>query len=154
MTIPGDPPVRLLLAFQATFPSMMPEWIVQAPEREMWAAAMIDEQPEFTIIAPDLEARTTFSLRSAKTKTTVMNRPLPRWARYAAGVVVALCDSDMEMSGFQAVVVGAEPTGPRYEYAIGMTVAELCCQMAEEHCLPAHLLELLERVRRDYAEMV
>jgi hypothetical protein len=144
--------MRLLLAFQTAFPSMMPEWLVQAPGREMWAAAMLDAQPEFTLIAPDLEARTTFSLRSAKTKTTVMNRPLPRWARYAAGVLIALCESGMELQGFQAVVIGSEPNGPRYEYAIGLTVAELCCQMAEETYQPEQLLDLLERVRREYTE--
>jgi galactokinase len=150
--IPGDPPVRLLLAFQNAFPSMMPEWVTQAPGREMWTAAKVDTQPEFTIFVPDLEARTTFSLRSAKTRTTVMNRPLPRWARYAAGVLIAMCESGMEIPGFQAVVIGTEPNGPRYEYAIGMTVAALCCQIARETCEHEQLLELLERVRRDYVE--
>jgi galactokinase len=132
---------------------MMPEWVIQAPAREMWVAAMLEAQPEFTLIVPDLEARTTFSLRSAKNKTTVMNRPLPRWARYAAGTVIALSEAGMELGGFHAVVIGTEPTGPRYEYAIGLTLAALCCQMADQSCQPEQLLDLLERVRRDYAEI-
>lgn len=153
MTIPGDPPVRLLLAFQEIFPAITPEWIVRAPDREMWTAAISGTPTEFTLIVPDLEMRTTFSLRSAKTYTTVRNRPLPRWARYGAGVVIALCEAGLNVSGFQAVITGSEPNGPRYEHAIGIAVAALCCQVQEVSYSAEHLLELVDRVRRDYVEV-
>lgn len=153
MTISGDPPMRLLLAFQQAFPSLTPEWIVQAAGREMWAAAIMDSHDKFTIAVPDMEARATFSFRSARTKLTSLNRPLPRWARYPAGVLLALRDfgSD-ESSGLQVVVVGTEPPGPRYEHAVGMAVATLWHHIHQKPHTVDALLELVERVRRDYVE--
>jgi hypothetical protein len=152
VTISGDPPVRLLLAFQQAFPSLMPEWIVQAAGRDMWAAAIADSHDKFTIAVPDIEARAAFNFRSAKSKTTTLNRPLPRWARYPAGVLLALRDFEAESSGLQVVVVGTEPPGPRYEHAVGITVAALWYHIHQKPYTIDILLELVERVRRDYVE--
>lgn len=152
MTISGDPPVRLLMAFQQAFPSLTPEWIVQAAGRDMWVAAIADSHDKFTVAVPDMEARAAFNVRSAKTKTTTMNRPLPHWARYPAGVLLVLRDFDAEIIGLQVVVVGTEPPGPRYEHAIGMAFAALWHHIHQKPYTTEALLELVERVRRDYVE--
>lgn len=151
--IPENPPLRLLLAFEKTFPELSPQWILQSPGREMWVAARPGEPDRFTILAPDLEARVVFSLRSARTKTSILNRPLPRWGRYVAGVTLALRGTQyLEMEGLQAVVVGTEPPGPRYEHAVGMAIAALWHQIDDRPCTSDSLLELVERIRRDYVE--
>ena len=89
MNIPGDPPMRLLLSFQEHFPALSPDWILKAPGRDMWIAAAFVDQPSFTIASADLEASTTFSYRSAKTRTTVLNRPLPTWTLRPPSVIAA-----------------------------------------------------------------
>lgn len=152
MTIPGEPPLRLLLAFQQAFPSLTPEWIVQAEGRDMWAAAIRDSHDKFTIAVPDIEARTAFSFRSAKSKTTTLNRSLPHWARYPAGVLLALRDFEIDARGLQVVIVGTEPPGPRYEHAVGIVIAALWHHIYQKPYTIDVLLELVERVRRDYVE--
>jgi galactokinase len=150
--ISGDPPMRLLMAFQQTFPALTPDWILQAPGRDMWIAAVLTDQPAFTVSAADLDARATFSFRSAKTYTTVLNRPLPGWARYPAGVLLLMREYGIETTGLQAVMAGSEPPGPRYEHALGITLAALWHEMHGLSYTPARLLELVERVRREYVE--
>jgi galactokinase len=144
--------VRLFLAFQQAFPSLTPEWVIQAAGRDMWAAATADSHDKFTVAVPDMEARTTFNFRSAKTKTTTLNRPLPRWARYPAGVILNLRDYELGDTGLQVVVVGTEPPGPRYEHAIGMATATLWYHVHQKPYTTDVLLELVERVRREYVE--
>lgn len=145
--------MRLLLAFQQLYPAQTtPEWVIQAPGREMWAAAAPQPGHEFTVAVPDLDARVTFSYRSAHRGTSVLNRPLPRWARYAAGALLALREGGVECDGLLAVVMGSEPLGPRYEHAVGIAVAALaygCCGLT---CTASELIELIERVRREYVE--
>ena len=151
--IPGDPPMRLLMAFQQHFPALSPDWILQAPGRDMWIAAAFIDQPSFTIGSADLDARTTFNYRSAKTRTTVFNRPLPGWARYPAGVLLALRDEGMETTGLQAMLAGSEPPGPRYEHALGIAVAALWHEVHQQPTTPDELVDLVERVRREYVEI-
>ena len=145
--------MRLLMTFQEQFPALTPDWIMQAPGRDMWVAAAFIDQPSFTIGVADLDARTTFSYRSAKTYTTVLNRPLPAWARYPAGVLLALRDQGMESTGLQAVLAGGEPRGPRYLHALGITLASLWYHIHNRACTPDSLIDLVEQVRRDYVEM-
>lgn len=153
VAIAGDPPMRLLLAFQQLYPAQAaPEWVIQAPGREMWAAAARHPGHEFTIGAPDLDARVTFSYRSARGGLSVLNRPLPRWARYAAGALLALRDSGVECGGLLAAVMGSEPPGPRYEHAVGIAVAALACSCQGRAYTAGELIELVERVRREYVE--
>jgi galactokinase len=147
-----DPPLRLLVNFQQIFPDVAPEWIVQAPGREMWAAAALHQRNQFTLIAPDLEGETTFSLRSAKARRTVMNRPLPDWARYPAAVVVALCHSGLDVAGLDAIIVGEEPPGPRYHYGLGIAIAALWHELHGRTYTADSLLAIVEQVRRDYIE--
>lgn len=147
-----NPPLRLLAAFQAIYPGQIPALIVQAPGREMWVAALMSDSQGFTIHAPDLEARTHFDWRSAKFKRTVLNRPLPGWARYSAGVIHTLCAEGMDLAGLEAVAVGEEPSGPRYDYALGMAFAALWHTLHQRAYDQNSLLDLMERVRRTYME--
>jgi hypothetical protein len=153
VNISGDPPMRLLLAFQQQFPEADPDWILQAPGRDMWAAARFAPEPTFTLYVADLDGRTTFSFRSAKTRTTVFNRPLPNWARYPAGVLLLLREFGLETTGLQACLIGSEPAGPRYEYGLGVAVAALWHQVHDLPYTAGSLIDLLERVRREYVEI-
>lgn len=154
MTSPDhNPPLRLLVAYQQLYPEQPPEHIVQAPGRDMWVAANIDDTDTFTIHVPDLDARTTFNWRSAKFKRTVLNRPLPSWARYPAGVIFTLCAMGLDVTGVDAVLVGEEPPGPRYDYALGMAVAALWYTLHSRPYTAETLLEIIEQVRRQYVEI-
>jgi hypothetical protein len=145
-----DPPLRLLVAFQEAFPTLSPAYVLPVPGREMWVAAATEDADAFNLHVPDLGGRTTFTWRTAKNKRTVLNRPLPSWSRYSAGVVVTLCAQGLNVPGFFAVAAGEEPRGPRYEYALGMGMAALMHTL-HEHTYDADLLlEVMERVQRDY----
>ncbi len=62
----ADAPLRLLAAFHEHFPTLSPEWIVKAPDRDMWIAACIPGGEELTLIAPDQEGRAAFTWRTAR----------------------------------------------------------------------------------------
>ena len=145
-----DPPIRLLATFEQLFPAASPELVVQAPGRDLWAAAHFNGSGCYTIYTTDTNAHTTFNYQSAKRKQTVHRRPLPRWARYIAGVSVML--DVLEMPGMEAVVCGNEPPGPRYEHALGILFAALWYELNFQPCVPDQLLEIAERVRREYIE--
>lgn len=145
-----NPPLRLLAAFQQAFPDHTPAHILKVPGREMWIAAAHSPNPTYILHVPDLAGRVVFNRRSARTKHTVMNRPLPRWARYPAGVILALCDAGLDLNGLHAVIVGEEAQGPRYEHALGMVTAALGYTLNNLDYTTQSLLEVVERVRRDY----
>ena len=145
-----DPPLRLLMAFHQTFDGASPEWILQAPGREMWVAATA-ATADYTIHAPDLEQRTTFSWRSARQKHTVLKRPLPKWARFPAGVIVPLTAKGMDAPGIKAVFVGEE-SGPRYDYAAGVAFAALWHHITDAHYTSSSLIDVVEAARRDYVD--
>lgn len=147
----SNPPVRLLTAFQEAHPGQSPSFIVQAPGRDIWAAATVGSGGLFRLQAPDLRGRAVFSRRSAKSGRTVLRRPLPYWARYPAGVVADLCGGPLEVSGFQAVALGQEAQGPRYLFSLGLVVAALLHEISGEPYSGEELIEVVERVRRDYA---
>ncbi|RMF79544.1 MAG: hypothetical protein D6737_11080 [Chloroflexi bacterium] len=146
-------PVRLLVAFYEAFPSQSPQWVVRAPGRDMWLAALPCNDNAYTIIAPDYEGRTSFNLRSARLKRTTLNRPLPHWARYAAGVILQFHEQGQTLNGLDLIMTGEEPEGPRFDYASGMAVAALWHSV---HGLPYNaetLIEIVDRVRREYIEV-
>jgi galactokinase len=145
--------VRLLATFQGVYPARQPEYIVQSPGREMWVAASVQEATDFTIHLPDHGGRTSFSWRSAKFKRTLLNRPLPRWAHYPAGVIFTLCAEGLDTAGINAVVVGEEPSGPRYDYGLGMAFATLWYALHDLPYTHDSLQEIVERVRRTYIEV-
>jgi galactokinase len=147
----NDPPVRLLTKFSQVFANKSPQIVVQAPDREMWAAASFNGTAHCTVYTADSsEARTSFSYQSAKRKQTIQRRPIPRWARYLAGISVML--DVPEMPGLDVVVCGDEPAGPRYDFALGILFAALMYEINMEDCDPDVLQEVTERVRREYIE--
>lgn len=149
---PGSPPVLLLAAFYDAFPDYTVEHLTRAPGREMWVAASHSGTAEFTVVAPELEGKATFSLQSAKSKLTVTRRPLPRWARYPAGVTLLLAQSGVDMTGLNMVMMGNEPTGPRFDYGLGMAFAALWHDLNELPYTVDTLIELVDRARREYVE--
>lgn len=150
MNLPKDPPIRLLAKFDQIFPDSAPQLIVQAPGREMWAAACFNGMGHCTVYTADGEGRTSFNYQSAKRKLTIHHRPLPRWARYMAGATL-LVDVP-EIPGVDVVVCGDEPPGPRYDHALGMLFAALWYEINMESADAEQLLEIAERVRREYIE--
>ncbi len=152
MVISGDPPMRLFLAFQQSYPDAAPEWIMQAPGRDMWVAAAAQPGDQIMLALADDELRTTFSFRSAKLKQTVMQRPLPTWARYPAGVIVALREAGLESGGLCVVLAGDEPPGPRHDHALGVALAALWHELCGQPYSAESLLEIVEQVRRKYVE--
>lgn len=146
-----NPPVRLLAKFTQLFPKTAPAYLFQAGGREMWVAGILSDNDEYTLYSPDNnDGKAIFTWRSARTKRTVTNRPLPSWARYSAGVVVALANAGLTLQGVQVVIVGEQAVGPRYDYDMGMALAALCYTIQEYPFRQEHLHELMEQVRREY----
>jgi galactokinase len=147
-----DPPVRLLAAFQEHFPEHELVWLVRAPGRDTWIAAGRSENETFTVVSPDLDMRATFSLQSARVRRTVLQRPLPRWARYPAGVTLTVDNEGLDVVGLNMVVMGTEPPGPQYDYSVGIAFAALWHEVQEHPYTIDRLIEIVDRARRDYVE--
>lgn len=144
-----DPPLRLLAAFFDHFPGQTPECIVQAPNRDMWGMAVLRDIGCFTIVAPDLTDEVRVTVDSARADQTALNRPLPEWARFAAGVLPVLADAGMMLPGGDIALAGEEPAGPRYAYALGIATAAVLCAMVDAPYDSERLTEIVERVRRE-----
>lgn len=152
MTTPPNPPLRLLAAFQMTYPSQRANWIIDTPDRDMWVGASIYDSGQFSVTVPDLEDETIFRVKSARIKRTVNNVALPKWAHYLAGVAVILSNDGMTLPGADMVLAGEEPAGPRYEYSMGMAFAGLWYQYNAKPFTQSSLIDILERVRHDYID--
>ena len=154
MTIPfdADPPLRLLVAFQQGWPDHTPDVVFCAPGRSLWLAGRVTTPERWTLHAPDVSdtASATFTRQSARARQTWLRRPLPRWARFPAGVLLALPDA--EAPGLEAVVCGDEPAGPRYEYALMLLFAALLHELADRPYLPGDLSAIADAVLRDYID--
>lgn len=144
-----NPPLRLLTTMHETF-GTTPTHLLRVPKREMWVAAEPTDGHAYTLIAPDANGRTTFDRRAAKQKRTHHSRPLPHWARHMAGVIVVLGDDAIDVPAFTAVVVGDEPSGPRYQHACGMAIAALSLELVGDEYDLARLLDIMERVQSHY----
>ena len=147
---PNDPPIRLLAKYGQVFPAVSPQIVLQAPGREMWAAASYNGTANCTVCTAESDGRTTFNYQSAKLKQTISRRPLPAWARYIAGVSVLL--DVAEMPGLNVVACGDEPAGPRYDHALAILFAALWYEVNHVDPDPELLLDVAERVRREYVE--
>jgi galactokinase len=147
-----NPPVRLLTLFNQVFPQLSPERVIKTPGREMWVASTNTPNDIMTIYINEINARTHFTLRSARRKETTRSRPLPSWARIIAGTAVLLEDQGMDLSGMNVAIAGNEPLGARYDYALGMAFAALCYNVSQQFCTDTTLIDLVERVRREYIE--
>ncbi|NDJ61636.1 MAG: hypothetical protein GYB67_10960 [Chloroflexi bacterium] len=146
-------PVRLLMQFYADHPAGAADAMLQAPDRDMWVIAQLNSTQVYTITTVDLDAQTSFTRQSVKSKRTVAHRPLPRWARYPAGVVMALSERGLELPGVSAALCGDEPPGPRYEHALGIAVAALWYQVAGKAYTVSDLFGLVDRVHHDYVQV-
>ncbi len=145
-------PLRLLVQFQERYPETPPEIILQAPGRDLYVMATPNESGRIVLDSVELNARALFTTHSAAYKQTITRRPLPKWARYAAGVVLVCDDLGLSVNGLNAVVGGDEPTGPRYEYTLGVLLAALIHHTAGQIIPNSRLIELVDKARREYVE--
>lgn len=145
-----DPPIRLLMAFHERLPMLEPDVLFQVPDHHLWLAAAFTPSERYTLTAFDLQpdVSVTFTRQSALARRTVLNRPLPRWARWPAGMIVLL--GEPALPPMTGIIAGDEPPGPRYEYAIALLFAALWHEWQREPYLPGTLTDLAERVRRDF----
>lgn len=151
-TIPenNNPPLRLYMHMQQAFGLQQVDWLIQAPGRDMWLAAVITDDTLYHVTSGDADSGTKFDRRSAKLKQTVLKRPLPIWARYPAGVITTLADNGIDVGGFQAVFVGDEPAGPRYDFGVGLVFAMFCYEITGTPYTNESLLDVVEQVRRQF----
>lgn len=103
----------------------------------------------YTIVVPDLEDEVRVTVDSARLGQTALNRPLPDWAQFPAGVLPLLADAGLSLPGGDIALAGEEPSGPRYVYALGIATAALVCEMAGAPYDAERLTEWVERVRRE-----
>lgn len=148
----ANPPLHLVAAFNRHFPSVSAEWIVRAPGYEAWIAAAPARPDDYTytLACADRPGRPVFTWHSAQHKKTVLQRPLPDWSRYPAGVIVDLCAVGLNTPNICAVVLGEETTSPRYEYGLGIATAALWHTIHDRPYTDDLLREIVDRVRREY----
>lgn len=145
-----DLPLRLLEAAEKAL-QQPTDCLIQIPERSIWAMAAVQaNQASYQLIVPDLKGQTRFHRRGAKLQKNWWKRPLPHWARYAAGALLALEAEGLSVPSLKAVIVADESAGPRYDYAIGMAFAALIYAQHERPYPVETLLDLMERVRKNY----
>jgi hypothetical protein len=146
----ADPPIRLLVYFQQLIPEHRPQIVYQAPGRDVWLAAAFNQDVRFSLIAADInpDVETSFTLQTARQMQTTTRRPLPNWARYAAGALVTL--SAFDTPGFDGILVADEPPGPRQDYAIALLFAGLIYTLADQPQPTDHLQSVADIVVRDY----
>jgi hypothetical protein len=149
----SNPPVRLLSAFYAAFPDSDLTWVVNPPGYAVWAAAALNGKVEYTLALPASEGKVTFSLQSARLGHSILKRPLPRWARYPAGALLLLDSTGVETQALNLLLLVDEIPGPRLDYALGIGAAALWHEVAGRAYTPAALIEIVDRVRRDYADI-
>lgn len=143
------PPIHLLASFHEILPDTDPQWMLRAPGYEIWIAASSDSPDHFTLMQVESGVRVQFNYQSAKRKQTLLRRPLPRWARHAAGLVV-LYSAELNIDGFQGVILNAERTGPRADYGGGIAIASLLYTIAGRESNETALRECVDRVQREY----
>ncbi len=148
----SDPPVHLLAGFARFLPDKTPELVLQAPGRALWAAVSRRTDDYFSMASLEFDSRAVFSYQSAKVRRTLMRRPLPSWVRYGAGMLVLLSNHGLDVGGFDAVVAGSESDEVRYEYSVGLAFAAIHHTLSGTAYTEDKLVDLAERVRREYVQ--
>lgn len=143
-------PIHLLNAYQQFYTNVIPDWVLKAPDYEVWAAASRLDAPAFNLVNATLGVKTSFSWQTAKVKQTLLKRPLPRWARYPAGVVFHLCADGLDRSGVYMAVYSTESAPLRAEYGLGMAVATLWYTINGQSFTVDSVRDVVEQVRREY----
>ncbi len=132
MTPDLKPPRRLIDAFKDAFKTR-PDFLVRVPgrvnlvgahvdyndgwvlpaaiSRYVWAAAKALPTRCMSIRAVDLNEDTAFRLTELDTRRSLLGRPLPRWAEYAAGVAWSLQEAGLATPGVQLAISGDVPVG-------------------------------------------
>lgn len=146
----NDPPVRLLVQYQSLCAHDAPDLLVCVPGRDIWAAVRFNGAAFVKLIDADAGRQVRFTIRSAVRRETLLHRPLPRWALYAAGVT-ALIDLPV-LPGAEILVCSDEPGGPRGDHALGMLMAAYWHAVNDLPLEETPLFHLAERARRDYVE--
>jgi hypothetical protein len=147
-----DIPLRLLVEFGEAFPDDSPAFTLCAPGRDVWLAAVENKSDHFALAAPDFKGKVTFSLQSARQKRSVWQRPLPRWAYYAAGVTLVMDNAGVDALGMNIVVLGDEPPGPSYDFGVGLVFAALWHALRGQAYTLDSLADWVEAARREYVE--
>lgn len=146
----SDPPVHLLAGFSRFFPDSAPELVVQAPGRSLWGAVARRSDELYNLASVEWDVRAAFNYQSAKQRRTLQRRPLPHWSRYAAGLLVLLCNGGADPLGFDVVFAGNERDPGRYEYAVGVGFGAIHYTLVGKSMSEHALVDLTERVRREY----
>lgn len=94
----------------------------------LWAKR--SDGDHFTIQALDLDERVTFSATSCERKQTLDGKPLPQWALYPAGIVVAAIQKSLNVSGFEAVFSSTIPMGSGLSSSAAVEIA-FCALLRE-----------------------
>jgi hypothetical protein len=145
-----DAPIHLLANFAQAFPDSASEFTLRVPGRDLWVAGCRRRDRQFRIAPVDLGGRAALTYQSAKLRQTVMRRPLPAWAHYAAAMAIYLADKSIDCDGFNIVVAGDEGSSPRYIYALGAAFGVTYYHTAGIPCDEATLMHDLDHARRAY----
>lgn len=94
-----------------------------AIDRRVQVAASAIPEPLVTLVAVDLDKRITFHLSDLQEKIDNHGQPLPRWARYPAGVAWALGAAGVQVKGIQAVFSSDVPIGAGLSSSAAVEVA-------------------------------
>jgi hypothetical protein len=114
-----DAPIHLLANFAEAYPESTSEFTLHVPGRSLWVAGCRRRDRQFRLASVEMGSRTALTYQSAKMRQTVIRRPLPAWALYAAAMAVYLADKGVDCGGFNIVIAGTEGTTTRYTYAVG-----------------------------------
>jgi galactokinase len=82
-----------------------------AIDREVWIACSPSSAPHTTLVAVDLNEKTSFSSETIPQKTAIAGKPLPHWAKYPAGCAWSLGNAGFETPAMNAVFTSDVPRG-------------------------------------------
>ena len=99
-------------------------WVLPAAiDRCAWLALTPTDTSEVSIHALDLSESARFDLHALDTKLDCDGLPLPPWANYPAGIAWALQQSELPISGLQAVLMSQVPIGSGLSSSAAIEVA-------------------------------
>jgi galactokinase len=150
----GNPPLRLLVKYQERFASGTPEVLFHLAERDLWIAGRFNDRAQFSCLSLEINPALApaFTVQSARQRKTVLGRPLPRWSRYPAGVIIVMSALGYDARGFDGIVCADEPPGPRYEYGLGLLYTALVHELNHLSYNHAILTEIVDHVQREYVD--
>ncbi len=111
------------------------------------------EGAQVHLCALDLGEQVRFSLEALETRRGLDGAPLPRWARYPAGVAWALRQAGLPVCGMQAVFASRVPMGAGLSSSAAVELAFAAAWQALGHwgISPLRLAQLCQRAESGYA---